>query len=668
MAFADLLAALLLPVPPWLGFWIFRRKGRIGLSYGYFLGGILTILALPWSRLTGVGVPTAQLGGALFGFTLFLQAQREGVHGVRRLAMGVGGATGVLTLLLLRFRLPWHEVAHFWAGAALESLLWLLCSDLAYRWAKGRQLEVRMPLVGAATLGLGALAQALLPAPVPRLSWPAALLAGILLGLVALQQLRWLRGQGAWVEGRGEGLRLALALLEPARGSDQPSLSLGLEAQQAIWLVDAKGSILESNGPFSQLAGLPRHRLRGYTMDAIFQGGETAVWEGLRTQLLQFGHASLQATQVSDDGTFRQVGIEAATFDRGMALVWISDTTSGALGLVGRGIHEAGGAEEARRLRANALLALSSAMGRFRSAPAEGGLYWAARQVTEAAARLDPFSEPALPRPALDGRAELTRVLARIQSLLPLGGSIRLEATELPLAVDSEVLGRIATHLALHAIEDSPSGRLSMVLESVALGPRLFGLLQVREDAGRSRRVRTVFGLGWLRQSVLEAGGLLELDQDAQGGVRPRIYLPTASPLTPDSLEHPLAGRTLWVVDQDSLAREALLGLVRLDGGEAIAFEDLRSLLRGSRGMSPPDVLVLERTPQLERFHRSMRAFQKEPVPTLVMGMGQPLPVNPNSLGLSRLGFLEKPFRPEAFLESVLALLSRPEAPEPGLL
>ena len=60
-----------------------------------------------------------------------------------------------------------------------------------------------------------------------------------------------------------------------------------------------------------------------------------------------------------------------------------------------------------------------------------------------------------------------------------------------------------------------------------------------------------------------------------------------------------------------------------------------------------------------------MRAFQQEPVPTLVMGMGQPLPVNPNSLGLSRLGFLEKPFRPEAFLESIMALLSRPDGPNP---
>ena len=70
MSLADLTAALLLPLPPWLGFWLFRRKGRVGLSYGYFLGGILAILALPWPRLTGHQVPTALLGSALFGFTL----------------------------------------------------------------------------------------------------------------------------------------------------------------------------------------------------------------------------------------------------------------------------------------------------------------------------------------------------------------------------------------------------------------------------------------------------------------------------------------------------------------------------------------------------------------------------------------------------------------------
>lgn len=668
MPLADLIAALLLPVPPWLGFWLYRRKGRVGLSYGYFLGGTLAILALPWAKLLGSPVPTSQLGGALFGFTLFLQAQREGVQGIRRLAMGVGGATVILLLLLLRLHLPWQEVAHFWAGAVLEALLWLFFSDLTYRLAKGRQLEFRMPLVGAATLGMGALAQALLPAAAPRLSWAAALLSGMLLGLVALQQLRWLRSQGAWVEGRGEGLRLALALLDQKKVGELPALSLGMEAQQPMWLVDSQGRILESNGPFSQLAGLPRHQLRGYALDSIFQGGETSVWVDLRSQLLQYGCATMQATQVSDDGTFRQVGLEASTFDRGMALVWISGTSGGALSLNGGGIHEGGGTEDSRRQRANAMLALSAAIGRFRAENSKGVLQRAAALVSAASARLDPASDPVAQRPVVEGKTALNRVLARLQALLPAGGSIRLEAADLFLEMDVEILERIATHLALHAIEGFRFARLSLVLEPVNLGRRRFGLLHVRQEAGKPHRTSTVFGLGWLRQSVMDAGGLLELDQDAQGGIRPRIYLPTAAPEVSINLDRALEGRHVWVVDQDPLAREALTTLVQLGDGQALAFEDLRSLLRNTRGMRQPDVLVLERTAQLDRFHRSMRAFQKEPVPTLVMGLGQPLPLNPSSLGLSRLGFLEKPFQPEAFLETVMALLSHPEGTDPGLL
>lgn len=668
MPFADLIAALLLPLPPWLGFWIFRRKGRIGLSYGYFLGGILTTLALPWAHLVGSPVPTSQLGGALFGFTLFLQAQREGVQGVRRLALGVGGATVFLVLMLLRLHIPTHEVARFWAGAALEGVLWLLFSDLAYRWTKGRQLEVRMPLVGAATLGVGALVQMLLPIDAPRVSWPAALLAGLLLGLVALQQLRWLRTQGAWVEGRGEGFRVALALLDQKALDAPPTLALGLEARQPMWLVDAQGSILESNGPFSQLAGLPRHRLRGYSLDGIFQGGETAVWEGLRRQLLQYGWGSVQATQVSEDGTFRQVNLEASTFDRGMALIWMRDTAAGSLSLNGAGSLEPGGAEDGRRRRANALLALSAAMGRFRSEVAEGPLRSAVDQAETALSRLDPSTLLTEPLPTLDGRSALTLALPWIQTILPVGGSLGLEVADMSLALEAEALRRIVTHLALHALENSPEGQLTLVLEPVDLGSRVFGLLHVRAQAGRTRRVATLFGMGWLRQSVQEVGGLLELDQDAQGGMRPRVYLPTASLPTTVANDYPLAGRHIWVVDQDPLAREALATLVRLKGGSADLFEDLRGLLRDSRGQQQPDVLVLERTPQLERFHRSIRAFQKEPIPTLVMGMGHPLPINPRALGLRRIGFLEKPFHVEAFFESVLALLHQPKESSAGLL
>jgi len=665
MAVADLIAALLLPMPPWLGFWIFRRKGRIGLSYGYFLGGILTMLAVPWARLTGVSVPTAQLGGALFGFTLFLQAQREGVQGVRRLALGVGGATAVLVLLLIRLHLPWQDVARFWAGAALEGLLWLLFSDLAYRWAKGRQLEVRMPLVGALTLGTGALAQLLLPIQAARLSWPAALLAGILLGLVALQQLRWLRSQGAWVEGRGEGLRLALALLEQPSTEAGQSLSLGLDARQPMWLVDSQGRILESNGPFSQLAGLPRHQLRGYALDALFQGSGATVWDGLRTQLLQYGSASVQATQVSKDGTFRQVDLEATTFDRGMALIWTREALAGSLSLGQGWSLEAGGAESARRRRANALIALSSALDQFEPHPQTPVVLARA-----AAARLDPAALPDSGRPQHESRSALAQVLPKLDVLLPAGGSLNLEAASLPLVLAPEALQRLTTHLVLHALERAPEGRLTIGLESVLLGRRTFGLLQVRAEGGRSRPVPTLFGLAWLRQLVGEVGGLLELDQDARGGLQPRVFLPTATPADPDPDlgRRPLEGLHLWVVDQDPLAREALVSLITWAGGSVRSYEDLRALLRDSRDQRAPDALVLERTPLLERFHRSLRAFQKESVPTLVVGLGQPVPVSPMALGLRRLGFLEKPFRPVDFLESVQALRHRPGDPEQGLL
>ena len=668
MAFADLLAALLLPLPPWLGFWIFRRKGRIGLSYGYFLGGILTMLALPWTYLAGSPIPTSQLGGALFGFTLFLQAQREGVQGVRRLAFGVGGATGFLLLLLLRLHLPWQDVARFWFGAALEGLLWLLFSDLAYRWTKGSQLEVRMPVVGTAAMGAGALAQLLLPAGVPRLSWPAALLAGMLLGLVALQQLRWLRSQGAWVEGRGEGLRMALALLDQTSVETSPTLVLGLAARQPMWLVDAHGRILESNGPFSQLAGLPRHRLRGFSLDAIFQGGESPVWEDLRSQLLQYGWGTVQATQVSEDGTFRQVGLEASTFDRGMALIWMRETAPGSLCLGGGGSLDQGGTDDDRRRRANALVALSAAMGWFRTGVTEGPLQVAANQVRAAATRLDPSLAQAVMPPPLEGRAALALVLPGIQAILPAGGFLRLEAADLSLATNLETLKRMATHLVLHALEHSREGRFSLILEPVDLGSRMFGLLHVRVEAGKIRPVQTIFGLAWLRQSVQDAGGLLELDQDLQGGLRPRVYLPTTSPTGLLDSEHALEGRHIWVVDQDPLAREALTSLIHLGGGQAQAYEDLRGLLRDSRAQRQPDVLVLERTPRLERFHRSLRAFQKDPIPTLVMGMGHPLPLNPSALGLRRLGFIDKPFHAAIFMESLLALLHRPEGSESGLL
>jgi PAS domain-containing protein len=517
-----------------------------------------------------------------------------------------------------------------------------------------------MPLVGAATLASGALAQAFILPGAPHLPWPAAILSGVLLGLVALQQLLWLRGQGAWVEGRGQGLRMALALLESRASGDAPSLSLGLDPHQAMWLVDGAGRILESNGPFSQQVGLPRHRLRGYALDALLQGGDTPVWEGIQKQLLQYGCASLPATQVSEDGTFRQVTLEASVFDRGMALVWISDPAVGSLALRGGGgALEPGGEDEARRQTVNALFALSSATDQFRAGIGEGPLSAAVERLETAAARLFPPAAPMGPQPFLNGKTVLEALLPTLSHLLPGDSSLRVRAEPLALAVDAQGLQRIATHLVLHALERSKVAQLVVELEPVDLGGRIFGLLYLRNEGRQVRWPHAVFGLGWLRQAVQDAGGLLELDMDSRNGILPRVYLPSANPerISP---QHSLQGRRIWVVDQDPLARETLLTLVQSVGGEAEAYQDLRHLLKGSHGRPLPDLLVLERTDHLDRFQRALRTFQKEAIPTLVVGMGKPLPVSPGALGLRRLGFLEKPFHAASFLDSALTLLRQP--------
>lgn len=656
MGFQDLIAALLLSLPPWLGFWIFRRKGRIGLSYGYFLGGILAVLALPWPRLSGHPVPTALLGAALFGFTLFLQAQREGVQGLRRLAVGVGGATLFELLLLLQLGLPWRTIPRFWAGAMLEALLWLLLADLAYRWARGRFLELRMPLVGAGALGLGALAQAALPADTPRLPWPAAIVGGLILGLVALQQLRWLQDQGAWVEGRGQGLRTALALLDQHPEAEAPGLAFGLDPRQAQWLVDEKGRVLESNGPFSRLVGLPRHRLRGYAMDALFQGGESPVWDALRSQLLQRGHASAQATQVSDDGAFREVRLEAAAFDRGMALLWIADPAEGSLSLRPEGgfLRPLGGEGEHRRAL-NALAALLPSAEVVLAGAPPGEVREAADRILEAVRRLGPGAPPDPAEPPMEAAAALEALAPALRTMLPAGAAVTIDAAPVPLALGRESLRRVATLLLLHAAERA-RGEVRLVLEAAELGGRPWALLFARPAGGGGRLPRELQGLSWLRAEVQGARGLLDLEQDAQGGLLPRVYLPCASPASPLPAKS-LAGRRVWVADRDPLLREALAALIRHWGGEASTFEDLAALLRTSRDAAIPDALLLERTGQLERFHGALRKFQREPIPTLVMGDGQVLPLAPSALGLRRLGFVEKPLPEAELLHALLALL-----------
>ncbi len=665
MTLADLTAALLLPLPPWLGFWIFRRKGRVGLSYGYFLGGILAILALPWPRLTGHQVPTALLGSALFGFTLFLQAQREGTQGLRRLGVGVGGASLFAILLLAQQDLPWRTIPRFWAGAILEGLLWLLLADLAHRLTRGRFLELRMPLVGAGAMGLGALGQMMLPPEVPRLSWAAALLSGLLLGLVALEQLRWLRAQGTWIEGRAQGLRMALGLLDQALTPEAPGLAFGLDPRQAQWLVDEKGRVLESNGPFSRLVGLPRHRLRGYAMDALFQGGEKPVWASLHEPLLRQGAASAQATQVSEDGAFREVRLESVAFDRGMALVWISDPVEGSLTLRANGhgfLDGSHGVNPLARLNALSTLALSAEQS-VDLAPT-GPARETAMRILAAAHRLGPdFDMAAGPSPAAP--FDSAALVAHLERLLPSQARLEPALCPVPLQASRDLLTRMAALLLLHAAEGG-SGTIRLQLDPVDLGGRTWGRLQASLQNPPAPLPSHMTGLGWLHAAVLEARGMLELDQSTEGGLSPRIYLPAApgEPLPP----RPLAGRRIWVVEQDLLLRDTLVARMRQWAGDVEGYEDLAALLRGSRGSQAPDALVLERTPQLDRFQKALRAFQREPIPTLVMGSGHTLPVNPFQLGLRRLGFIEKPFPGPEFAQALLALLQPSEAGSQAVL
>jgi DNA-binding response OmpR family regulator len=150
---------------------------------------------------------------------------------------------------------------------------------------------------------------------------------------------------------------------------------------------------------------------------------------------------------------------------------------------------------------------------------------------------------------------------------------------------------------------------------------------------------------------------MLELAELPEGGQHLRIYLPVAGGGFSRELA-PLAGRQVWIVDSDSLLREALGGLVQGNGGRVELFPDLRAFLRAGRNRPLPDVAVLERTPRLDRFHRALRRMRVEAVPTLVLGNGDLIPASSLGTGLPRVGFLEKPFFGEEFVQGLLALLN----------
>lgn len=654
----DLLFALLLPLPPWLGFLIFRRKGRVGLSYGYFLGGILAVLSLPWPEIAGRRMPSAFMGGCLFGFTLFLQAHREGPHGLRRLAVGVGGASTFAAVLGLQMGLSLNSFAVFWAGSVIEGLLWLLLFDIGFRLSRGKWLQARIPITGGVAMLLGTLTHHYLPFNTTSLLWWASLLAGVLLGLVALQQLLWLREQGIWVEGRGEGFKIALAMLEKQATPETLSLAYGIDSTQSMLLLNEKGEVLECNGAFGRLVGLPRHQLIGYELVALFQGQDRSVWEDLRAQIQQAGKGRTQATLVSQDGRYQDVTLEATPFDRNMALVWVADMADGTLALrTPQGaLIENTDSEAARREMVNALGTIQPAAEQILKSTAEEDTRRAAELIMVAAGRLHPGAIPSRNIPALEAGETLQAWLPKLQKMMPPGIKVDFRAVPLLLRIPKEALERIVTHLALHGRQALKSGTVILTLESPVLGGRRWGLLGLELDGEPGPKIQNLLGLGWMQEQVSSFRGMLELSQEPGGNLWPSVFLPLAED-TPEPTLSPLLAKRVWIVDQDPLVQEALSELVQRAGGEGLAFWDLKDLLKASRTLPPPHLLVLERTPKVERFQRAMRGFQREPIPTLVLGDGNAVPISPLGLGLTRIGFLQKPFSGQEFIQSMLALL-----------
>ncbi|MBL0313321.1 MAG: PAS domain-containing protein [Holophagaceae bacterium] len=667
----DLFLALLLPLPPWLGFWIFRRKGRVGLSYGYFLGGILAVLSLPWlmvSHLAGIEpLPSAFLGGTLFGFSLFVQLNREGAQGIRRLGFGVGGATIFAWLLSLQVGLDATEsFLLFWGTTVAQTALWMLLSDLGYRLSKGRWLSARVPIVGGVTVLICKAIYHFLPGNITTLSFPASLLVGMLLGLVALQQLTWLRSQGVWVEGRGDAVRTALPALDVSEKPEGPSLLYGIESEQPMLLVNDSGAIAESNGAFSHMVGLPRHEVRGLPLSAMLQGQDASTWDDLRQQLVQQGRGRTTSALVHKDGAFQDVQLEAVAFDRNMALVWISDHRGGTLALRGESLGPAlldgVGSGTSQRLLVNALGIIVPAAEQILGETLEHGTREAAEMILLAAQRLTPSGRADSAEPsaasALDAAKALDALISRLQRMLPPLIQIQIRAEGLPLRISEDALQRVATHLILHGRQALGAGTMTLAVERQELGGRQWALLTLDLNGSYLKHPHAMLGLPWLQQVVGEFRGMLELTQDDHGGIWPQIYLPLAEPET-SATPSPLLSRYIWIVDQDSLVREALENLVIRKGGQARTFPDLVDLLKASKEQDPPDALVLERSPKLERFAKAMSGFQREPIPTLVMGNGQAQPVSPLRLGLLKLGFIEKPFPSQEFVQSLLALLSK---------
>jgi len=605
---SDLFLALLLAVPPWVGFLLYRYKGRTGLSYGYFLGGILAILAIPWSPLGNRNLPSAHLGGALLGFIFFLQAHREGRNGIRRLAVGVGGSTLFAWIVGSLLGLEMQSVAVFWGTALLEGGLWLLLSDLGYRFTRGRWLAIRMPAAGGcAFLVVTAIFHLLTLGP-PPLSWAASLLAGILLGLVALHQLVWLRDQGIWVEGRGDGLRTALSALEGDQPPEGPSLAYAIDARQAMILVNDRGMLLETNNAFSRLVGLPRHQMKGYQLQDLFQGAEAPAWEVLRTQLLQEAHGATTATLVRRDSSFFAVQLEAVAFDRDMALVWIADPALGTLALRVEGSTPAAAAEA-----------------------------------------------PALRPAGLQAVPELEAMLPRLRRMLPEGFTAALRLAPATLLVEGEPLARIVTQMVLHGRQCLRKGVITLVLSPVVLGDHAWSRLTLELEGAAQPRAGEFLGLSWLQTSVRECSGILEVDQDDRGFLVPRVLLPCLEdvPSPPGGL---LDGRRFWIIHREPGLARTLCDAAAAEGGNAQAFPGLKAMLSAAQRSMPPDALVLERTRTLDRYQARLCRLGGRDLPVLLLDDGRPLPQGASAP--RRLVLAAKPFPGPDFIPCLLTLLT----------
>jgi hypothetical protein len=668
----DLLFALLLPVPPWLGFLIYRYRGRVGIAYGYFLGGILAMLALPWPQM-GKDLPSPHLGGALLGFTLFIAVHLDGGKGMRRLVYGVGGATFFIWLTGGRMGLDMRSVFAFWAMALMDAGLWLLLSDLGYRVTQGRWLAVRMPVTAGLAFLIATDLFRNLPLGASPLSWFASLLAGVLLGLVALQQLLWLRRQGIWVEGRGDGFRVAMAALEGDKPAEGPSLAYAIEARQPMFLVNEKGMLLETNTAFSRMVGFPRNQIRGYLLQDLFQGRDAPAWDDLKEKLLRDFKGSIPATLVRKDSSFQNVRLEAVAFDRNMALVWIVDPAVGTLTL--RSEIDAAmqtpvlGVREAGRMAEKALGTILPAVEQILQETWNAKTRDAAERIMVAAQRLMPEGghhrgSPAFPH--LQAVPVMETMLPRLQRMLPEGWSVRHRTPALTLFLEPEALYRIATQLVLHGRQGLNQGTITLAMTPLTLGNRSWAMLTL-ELAGRPSAWEGDFlGLTWLQDTVRASLGILEMAHDGHGFLWPRIFLPCQSQ-DADPGSRLLEGRRVWIVDQDPLVREALCGLVRGAGGEALAHERLRLLLESARKQALPDILVLERAGPLERFQARLRRLGDQPVPAiLLLGDGRPWSQGDGSNregGSTRIILLEKPFPGQNFLQCLLALLLEPQSP-----